>query len=151
MGHSHYFNHTKGVSTICWSEFSSRVRAVVVLAMSEGMELSNGLHYYAFPAIDNDHIALNGVGDDGCETLAIEREGWRETWSESCGVGWRFVKTYQRPYDAAVCAILAIGKHLGVLSKVSSDGNARDWEAGLALAREVMGTDVPLPFDDKDE
>lgn len=147
MGHSHYFNHAPRISAK-WEDFVGRVRAVVILAMSGGMELSDGRHDFAFPAIDSDRISLNGVGEDGCETLTIEREGWRETWYEGNGVGWRFVKTYHRPYDAAVCAILAIGKHLGILSKVSSDGNARDWEPGLALAREVMGADVPLPFDE---
>jgi hypothetical protein len=55
------------------------------------------------------------------------------------------VKTYQRPYDLVVCAVLAVGKHFGVLTAVSSDGREDDWTGGLALAREGAGEEIPDP------
>ena len=83
-------------------------------------------------------IKFNGsarVG--GCEDFVL-----REHYSENIidGNGFQFCKTAQLPYDQVVTACLIVLSHrLGGLVKVSSDGRAEDWNAGLVLAKHVLG------------
>jgi hypothetical protein len=47
-----------------------------------------------------------------------------------------------------VCAILAIAReHAPDLIRVTSDGNAIDWQPPLCFASQVLSRDVPRPFD----
>jgi hypothetical protein len=86
-------------------------------------------------------VAFNGSGDDGCETFS-----WPPHDS------FDFCKTRQRPYDTLVTACLAIAKHrLGDAVHVSSDGDPKDWEEGVALASAVLGETVPCPLSDNCE
>lgn len=48
-----------------------------------------------------------------------------------------FCKTYARPYDVVVVAVLLAARSLGVITWFSSDARHRGLCAGLALAREA--------------
>jgi hypothetical protein len=149
MGHSHYLNIAHPISNQRWNKFTNACHRVFSIAQARGIALSCDYDEDKPPVASVYGVKVNGVGDGACETLDIPRDGGLDTWAPSMGPGWRFVKTYQRPYDAAVCAILAIGKRLRVLSSVASDGDASDWEQGLGIAREAMGEEVSLPFADE--
>lgn len=56
-----------------------------------------------------------------------------------------FCKTGRRPYDIVVTACLAyLAAEHGY--EVSSDGDAKDWEAGVALAGAALGRPIPNPM-----
>lgn len=82
-------------------------------------------------------IRFNGsarVG--GCEDFVL-----RDHYSENLdNNGFSFCKTAQLPYDQVVTACLIVLSHrMGGVVKVSSDGRADDWNAGLVLAKHVLG------------
>lgn len=72
-------------------------------------------------------VRFNGIGGDGHETFMLHPND-----------RWSFCKTAQKPYDIAVVAILCLAEHYGGgKQSVSSDGSAKDWEDGLALAQRI--------------
>lgn len=120
-------------------------RSVSFVVAASPVPIANGLGERR-PVINTSKVSINGVGDRGCEAVEIERTGGQETWGAEMGDGWCYVKTYQRPYDVVVVAVLAVGWHLGVLSSVSSDGKAHEWDRGGALAREATGLPIQNPL-----
>ncbi|MEM1353878.1 MAG: hypothetical protein AAGH88_03240 [Planctomycetota bacterium] len=56
-----------------------------------------------------------------------------------------FCKTNRKPYDLLVTAALVALKHHFQGIKVLSDGQASDWEEGLALTKRVLGYGA-VPF-----
>lgn len=58
--------------------------------------------------------------------------------------GFDFCKTARKPYDTVVTACLCVLAESGL--SVSSDGDTRDWEAGRALAQDVLGRSVANPI-----
>jgi hypothetical protein len=81
-------------------------------------------------------LALNGVGDDSCETFDFPPSRSSD-----------FCKTNGHPYDVVVTACLAIAKHrLGDDLEVSSDGETDDWARGVALASKILGEPVKCPL-----
>jgi hypothetical protein len=98
------------------------------------------------PLVDEEWILFNGA--DRGEDFMLQRspKPWhlrpeeREVIS-SC-------KTERLPYDLVVCAILAIAReHAPALIRVTSDGNATDWQPALCFASQVLSRNVPQPFD----
>lgn len=148
MGHTHYLNIAHPITDHQWERFITVCRAIFSRCADEhwSVALSDGED--GLPEASDLRVAVNGVGLDGCETLEIERSGGLTTWHAPHGPGWRFVKTNKRPYDDAVVAVLAVGKHLGILDAVDSDGARNDWAAGLSLARDATDEPIPLPFYD---
>ena len=142
MGYSNYCNIAHPISPRRWAHFAEACRSIVA---ASPVPLGNGMGH-GRPVINASKVSINGVGDRGCEAVEIERTGGQETWGDDMGDGWRYVKTYQRPYDVVVVAVLAVGRHLGVLSKVSSDGEASDWARGVALACEATGLPIQNPL-----
>ena len=147
IGHSHYFNIAHPIGPKRWAVFAEACRSIVA---ASPVALANGVGR-GKPVINASRVSVNGVGDRGCEAVEVTRTGGLETWGKDMGAGWRYVKTYQRPYDVAVCAILAVGRHLGVLACVSSDGKAEDWAPGIALARKATGLPIQDPMADLSE
>ena len=128
-----------------WALIAADARKIVAAAKQNGIIL---LHEYdepgTEPAIDDEHIWLNGDGADGHETLAF----MRKQDPGRNGDGFTFCKTAQKPYDAVVCAILARAKHHAPEQiRVASDGDEDDWEEALAWATEVLGEPVTYPCD----
>lgn len=61
--------------------------------------------------------------------------------------GFAFCKTASKVYDAAVVALLLIMAHYAPhIWRISSDGDADDWEDGQNLVQRVLGYKDPLPF-----
>lgn len=81
-------------------------------------------------------IAFNGIEDKSHESFVLPASGLGD---------FEFCKTAQKPYDEVVVAALArLAEVSGI--KVSSDGNAADWEDGVKLASKVLGRKVSNPL-----
>jgi hypothetical protein len=92
-------------------------------------------------------LNVNGKGDDGHETFAV-REHFSQN-LENDG-GFNFCKTARKPYDLVVIACLTILKHrLGECIEVSSDGDAQDWQDGVAYARKIARLAVKNPIGER--
>ncbi|GIJ98457.1 hypothetical protein Aspvir_000574 [Aspergillus viridinutans] len=92
------------------------------------------------PVIDvHQGIHLNGVGDDGYESLCLDRHG---------NAGFSFVKTAYRPYDEVVACILLRAAVLAPnCVSLSSDGDwEHDWSVPRRLYRDLWGEDVECPW-----
>jgi hypothetical protein len=62
-----------------------------------------------------------------------------------------FCKTAQKPYDICVVCALTLAKHYFKKDiKVSSDGDAKDWEMGVKLVNDTFGYKMKVE-DGKDE
>lgn len=96
-------------------------------------------------------MEVNGKAD-----LAHESFVMREHYKDNIGTnkyaykpnGFSFCKTAQKPYDTVVVSCLAIIKNrLKNLIEISSDGNSKDWELGVAFASKVLKKDILNPLD----
>lgn len=137
MGYTHRFTPAEHVSPSLWEEFCAVTRRVIATAAKRGIALGDH-DGVGDPVVDDDSILLNGAGDEGYEALGILRSGGGESF---CKTG----RDKGRPYDAAVTAILAIGKCLGVFVDVDSDGTEAEWAPGLELASEAAGAPIAFP------
>jgi hypothetical protein len=89
------------------------------------------------PRLTKDFIAFNGKDDAGHETFYVAPDR----------TGFAFCKTAQKPYDTAVTACLILMKSvLKDKIRISSDGDASDWVAGLRLYNKLFatGTDIDV-------
>lgn len=91
-------------------------------------------------------LNVNGKGEDAHETFTM-REHFSQNFDEDA---FNFCKTARKPYDLVVTACLTVLKHrLGDCINVTSDGNPRDWAAGVAYARKVARLSVRTPLNAK--
>lgn len=126
MGHSHYWEGKVNDREKC-------ARDIVRLLESSSVPLADGLATEGTsPIVDAESVWFNGVGDDGCETFSLV---WDST-------DFNFCKTGRRPYDIVVMAALCIGAYYGL--SVSSDGDTKEWQPGLELARTII-PDCSMP------
>jgi len=88
-------------------------------------------------------LQINGKGSEVHEPLEL-----REHFSQNLeAYGADFVKTERKAYDTVVVACLAILKYrLGDAFEVISDGKAKDWHAGVALAKRVTRRAIKNPI-----
>jgi hypothetical protein len=94
MGYSHYWDQNRDFTEKEWKTITRYVRSVAkvypnVIGSWDG---SGGE-----PLINDDEIALNGIGDDSHESLNISRK---------CKFKHNFIKTNRKPYDVLIRAIL---------------------------------------------
>jgi len=81
------------------------------------------------PLVDDGYIIFNGIGDNGHETMVLQRQGF----------GFQFCKTARKPYDRVVTALLILANfHSPYTWVITSDGEPDDWQEGLELARTVQ-------------
>lgn len=130
MGHTHHWQFAAEPFEGQWREALAQVPAILAEATHLGIALDNE---------SNDReLVINGVGSEACEPFrmpvnVMDRSG-----------DWTFCKTYQRPYDAVVVAILATLQALAPdCIEVHRAHIADDLEAGLALARIATGLEIP--------
>ena len=147
MGYTHYFRRQKELERKAFQELvadvrklikaSAKVEPCVLLADGRGIVGS-------VPQVNLEAIVFNGMdyseqgGQDGShETLYIPRvEDKKATPKELL---FNFCKTAQKDYDLVVVAtLIALKKHFPE-TEVSSDGDQKDWEAGIAFCQEVLG------------
>lgn len=98
-------------------------------------------------------ISINGKGDQSHETFFLPPD-LANSQVHVSGIGqegnfcFNFCKTAYKPYDEIVTACLSIlFMHLGKDVRVSSDGDASDWERGIKFAEMVLCVKVPNPLD----
>ncbi len=133
MGYTHYWRLAEV------SQHSTRWKAAVqqmaaVIAASP-VPLAGG-DGSGTPDVDEASVCFNGVNPDDYETFAFEISS-----------GFHFCKTANRPYDIVVTACLAIAKDVfGNEIQVTSDGDPRDWVAGVDLASRVLGRPIENPI-----
>lgn len=127
MGYTHYWSLRRDLTDDEAEGIAADTRAIVEASTVPvwGWD-GTGEPTYSEP---NRCFALNG----GCETFAISRKE-----------GWDFCKTRGLPYDEIVTAsLLAAKARLGDAIRLSSDGDAPDWEDGRDLAFRALGHEVP--------
>jgi len=90
-------------------------------------------------------IEVNGSRENGHETFIL-REHFRDNEDFS------FCKTAQKPYDVVVVACLTVLQHrLKGAVKVASDGDTKEWEQGVAMAKRVTGLQLSNPIKEEIE
>jgi len=157
MGYTHYWTFQKPAKGD-----ARKVELAYVKAISECAKLARAwnaehvkgsiddadrLSGYAAHAPANWYggIELNGKGNNAHETFTL-----REHYNQNLDDAFNFCKTARKPYDTVVTACLSVLKYrLGNLIEISSDGDAEDWDAGVAFARRVLKRAIPNPLNVK--
>jgi len=134
MGYTHYFEVTTKVSDEQWNTLTDAVKRIIAAATEENIELAFEYDNPSrLPCVDNNTIRFNGVGDEGHETFIIARDQ-----------GWEFCKTAQKPYDRVVVAVLTVAAEVIGL-KVTSDGNASEWQPDVDWLNSILSGDFTVP------
>ncbi len=132
MGYTHYWVY-KDPSPEAMQKVITNVRAIVL----DQQAILAGIEGSGKPLMNDEGIFFNGIDAEAHETMCIDREPEN---------GFHFCKTAEKPYDVAVTACLIVLQHfLKDAVEVSSDGEAKDWVAGLNLAESVTGHKFRIP------
>jgi len=129
MGYTHYWKTKEPITRIQWDELTAVVKNAV--------RRSNTTVVYEYmlpnylPLITPYEIQFNGPGDQGHETFLLQKAFKRNEFA--------FCKTARKPYDVVVTAVLCLAHTIAPDTwEITSDGDAEDWEEGLALAKQVL-------------
>lgn len=140
MGYTHYFQQLKDCSPAAWAKLCN---ALPALALKVSNEAPIAREYDSAgepPAITEDDILFNGVGNNGHETMHLSRKRTVEDYQRGRpdSEAFHFCKTAEKPYDVIVVALLCLAHtYAPGVWRISSDGNANEWANGLALARRI--------------
>ena len=143
MGYTHYWTFNKGKRGTAAEIEAAYQQAMLDCAkvVKYYYEREGGISGYTAhtkPGIYGG-LNFNGKGEAGHETF-IMREHYNQNDRSS------FCKTARKPYDILVTACLAVlAYRLGDAVSVYSDGDARDWEAGVSLAQIILRRKVTAP------
>jgi hypothetical protein len=143
MGYTHYAYMTPIQASDKWAKLTTAVNKVITGSNLIQREWDDNRP----PEIGFDNIRFNGIGDDGHETLYLEREGKAQEYltEDSKGKRFMFCKTAMKPYDKFVTAVLFLAKvHLGEDIEISSDGDVEDWQEGIQLVNEKLGKNYQM-------
>lgn len=110
-GYTHYWRNPDGFSDQQWKKLVAEAKKILAAAKKDGIKIA-GLDGTGQPEFDDDHIAFNGVGAESHEDCWI----WKR------GGDFKFCKTAEKPYDAAVVSVLAAAKKINPKFHPSSDG-----------------------------
>ena len=121
MGYTHYWRQSRDFTAAEWKKICTGARAVVkayrsVLCFEYDQEGKA-------PEVSAEAIQFNGKGDDGHETFILTRK------MGACYNGeaeaFNFCKTAEKPYDAAVVAVLMVAKKAAPNAlRLRSDGGS---------------------------
>jgi hypothetical protein len=139
MSYTHYFTQTRDFTKKQWTEVCENITEILKdVQHVQGISLANGAGEPGTqPEVNENHIMLNGVGDDAYETLAVNRvRPAKERWQARRGTD--FCKTARKPYDLAVTTVLSYLSTVEENFSVSSDGCGSDWLAGVEEARRAL-------------
>lgn len=147
MGYTHYWYQRRDFTQGEWGQICEAAAALlphapVCLEYDEPNQP---------PAIDGECIAFNGRRDAGHETFYMTRKR-RDLREYERGLdnsegAFNFCKTAQKPYDSAVCAILAVAAQVAPDAiTVRSDGDYTDWQAPLRWAAGILGDSLAFPL-----
>ena len=138
MGYTHYVTVSKPiVEAATWKKIIDDVRVIV---SKSPVPLAREYDTITEkPQIDGARIAFNGIGDDGHETFWISRVNDGKPRYDGDNPLWSFCKTAHKPYDVTVTAILAyLDSVWPNLYSVRSDGEPKEWQAGIDLAKAAL-------------
>jgi hypothetical protein len=130
MGYTHYFENKQDCPPEDWAKITDAFKRLQATAIinNDPLLIQKECDRAAAPSVNDLEIRFNGIEDDGHETFMLLRKKKR----------FNFCKTARKPYDRVVVAVLCLANHFAPdVWDIGSDGNAEDWEAGLALARTV--------------
>ena len=126
MGYTHYFKHPKPFTTEQWVKIAAATS--IIMARTN---ILFGWDGTGNPEITDSLISFNGDSIN-CE----ENETFELT---KTAKSFAFCKTASKAYDCYVVAVLCIANHYAPnIIELTSDGDAADWEAGLAIAQSVV-------------
>lgn len=143
MGYTHYFTCNpapKGQAQAIEKKYQRAIKDCQSIVKAYYAEFGGLSGYTAHTTIGAyGGVMVNGKGDEGHEDFCLT-EHYNQNESGFC-------KTAQKPYDIVVVACLAVLKHrLGDCVSVSSDGDAKEWEDGIKLARKVTKLAIKNPI-----
>lgn len=135
MGYTHYWHGQRAFTDAEWRDICADASKLLtdapVHVVREYDEPGTRPH------IGDDCIAFNGFSENGHETFWLAKEP----------EGFQFCKTAHKPYDVLVTAMLMVAeRHAPGAIRISSDGDADDWELGLQLVRDRCGDGYANPF-----
>lgn len=135
MGYTHFFTLKNPIKPADWARVKTIAGRIIQAAIADGIALD-------VDSGDSD-VHLNGVGENAHETFFLHPSH----------LGFNFCKTAAKPYDIVVVAILAAihTETKGVYFEIRSDGDAKDWVDGVALAQGALGYPIENPIVDKVE
>lgn len=139
MGYTHYFDQQKPATQEQWEAICKTFQEFRTLALVIGKPFPIQLHDddQASPEISADRIIFNGIGDDGHESMVLEREA----------DGFQFCKTARKPYDQAVMVLLTLCDHYAPDTwEIGSDGGPEDWRSTIDWMNtlELAYFDMPI-------
>lgn len=139
MGHTHCYGwHLDGDQ----QRWANALTTVMQIVQHSPVPLGDAYGEGAEPEYGDERIALNGRGDDGAQTF------WLPVVLALAPDDGDFCKTYLRPYDAVVTAVLAALVHMvpDIFVLTNTDGMPKEWLAGVRLARQLLGDPtIPIP------
>lgn len=155
MGYTHYM---KGVNLT--EELLENTKNIVKIAEKKGIHLTSDEGKKP-PVLNENLIVINGYRDEACETFLVMSENRLKSESEEWasvlvkqgsektmedGIKYAydtlvsinsFCKTWRKPYDAVVTAVLT-DCILNDNGQISSDGSYSEWEDGISLYEEAV-------------
>lgn len=136
MGYSHYMDQIKPAEPIAWQAICDDFRKMMATALlNQPLPIQLESDDGGQPLVDDTYIIFNGIGNNGHETMVLQRDGKE----------FQFCKTARKPYGRVVTALLILADfHSPNTWLVTSDGEPDDWQEGLELARTVQ-PDCNLP------
>ena len=145
MGHTHYWSHKARFTNDEWRAIRVDVSKILDHAAAMGIALGEmdgetPLQSFNFIEGGDSIIGFNGLGDESCESFSIwQNRSPASEWSTVGVKGTAYCKTYERPYDLPMMAVLAYLESVYPAKfEASSDGRVEDWERGLAFARAAL-------------
>lgn len=135
MGYTHYWSGWLTVS-------AELIEDVQRLIDASGIAIADGQGSGQPVLLERDHIALNGFGEEGHETL------WLEHGVNHKSAG-SFCKTARKPYDRVVAAVLLRAEWRSQRFYIRSDGdwNEEEWVAARQLYFDVFDEVPAKPKD----
>tara|TARA_B100001778_G_scaffold334952_2_gene349509 strand:- start:23101 stop:23619 length:519 start_codon:yes stop_codon:yes gene_type:complete len=138
MGHTHYWTTNSQIPQNEWDAFitdAQKILGVLGVPLTGNEDVPQD----RTPILHDGMVYFNGVGDDGAETFVL-----------TPNPDDAFCKTYQRPYDEPVMAVLSLAKHhFGSRIHVTSDGHPLEWEDAVRKVRSAFGYG-DFPYDEAD-
>lgn len=134
MGYTHYWENPKAIPTETWALICDDAQKLIAASPVSIQWESDDKRPPEVSRLIEPLIRFNGVDGDGHETFYVE----------ACVIGFAFCKTARKPYDIMVTAMLAMIHAHWSSFKVSSDGNAHEWEDGLAFASKTLGREITI-------
>ena len=134
MGYTHYWYRNSGeVTTEQWQQICRDFTAMKnVLEKTKGVEVRFEYDQDIQPFVGMEYIRFNGIGEDGHETMVLERDPTNR--GNLTDRPFSFCKTAYKPYDALVTALLISAEaNAPGAWEIRSDGDLPDWEQGFTL------------------